>query len=341
MISTCSHGISGLLIPLSKKVSPLNLDLGSKTIYSQHIMIIEKINSVLYWAIIGILLLNIMQRKHHPHVEKKRTATVMLAVLVLILNMFAALILQFELPQWTLIPALLVPITVGYLMRSKLLVFTLNCTECDERLSMNNVLYHDDNLCDACRMELHPELFEKAPTDEEVLPEIPAPADARSVEEIDWDLWEPTETAVICYIFHEGKVLLINKKTGLGNGMINAPGGRIEDLETAREAAVRETIEETGITPLNLREVGILDFQFIDGYALKGYVFFADDYTGELTETDEADPFWVDETAIPYEQMWEDDQLWLPKAIAGSYVIGRFIFDDRTMLSSSVTESRS
>ncbi len=167
------------------------------------------------------------------------------------------------------------------------------------------------------------------------------PADARSVEEIDWDLWEPTETAVICYIFHEGKVLLINKKTGLGNGMVNAPGGRIEELETAREAAIRETIEETGITPLNLREVGILDFQFIDGYALKGYVFFADDYTGELTETDEADPFWVDETAIPYEQMWEDDQLWLPKAIAGSYVIGRFIFDDRTMLSSSVTESRS
>ena len=37
------------------------------------------------------------------------------------------------------------------------------------------------------------------------------------------------------------------KKRGLGEGYFNAPGGHIEEAETAMEAAVRETKEETGV----------------------------------------------------------------------------------------------
>lgn len=126
--------------------------------------------------------------------------------------------------------------------------------------------------------------------------------DLKSVEEVDWDGWEPEETAVICYIFKDNKVLLINKKTGLGKGKVNAPGGRIEAGEMPMEAAVRETREETGLTPLNLKYVAQLSFIFTDGYSLKGFVYFADDCSGELKETDEADPFWQPSEAIPYEK---------------------------------------
>lgn len=305
-------------------------------------MILEKINSELYWVIIAVLFLNLTQRKHHPHVDKKRSATLFVAVLVLLFNMFVAMILQFELPEWTAIPALLIVVVVGYLLRRKIAIFRLRCERCSQRLSFNSIMYRDDNLCDTCHKEEHPELYVEEKEEE---PELSPQelnehyAQATDVNQIDWEIWEPTERAVICYTFSEDKVLLINKKTGLGNGLVNAPGGRIEEDETAAEAAVRECQEETGITPLGISQRGILNFQFTDGYSLKGYVFFAHDHSGTLTETEEADPFWVPVEQIPYEKMWEDDALWLPKALEGSFVEGFFIFDDRKMVSSSLSIS--
>jgi len=56
------------------------------------------------------------------------------------------------------------------------------------------------------------------------------------------------------------------------------------------------------------------------------------DHKGELTETEEAAPFWQDVDAIPYDKMWEDDAYWLPEAMAGKFVEGRFIFDGETRL---------
>lgn len=156
---------------------------------------------------------------------------------------------------------------------------------------------------------------------------------ATDVKEIDWNKWTAEKYAVITYIFSEGKVLLINKKRGLGAGKVNAPGGHIEEGETALEAAIRETQEETGLTPLNVKEAGKLYFQFTKGLKMEGTVFIADSCLGEAYETDEADPFWIDIKDIPYNDMWEDDLLWLPHVIKGKYIKGRFIFDDDDMLS--------
>ena len=89
-------------------------------------------------------------------------------------------------------------------------------------------------------------------------------------DEIDWENLKFTEEAVLCFIRNEGKVLLIHKKTGLGKGKINAPGGRIEQGETAAQAAVRECTEEVGLTPKAVVPAGTLHFYFRDGYSLKG-----------------------------------------------------------------------
>jgi 8-oxo-dGTP diphosphatase len=159
---------------------------------------------------------------------------------------------------------------------------------------------------------------------------------AIDVNEINWDLWQADKHAVITYIFSRGKVLLINKKRGLGAGKVNAPGGHIEPGETKLEAAVRETEEEVGLTPLHSREVGTLYFQFTNGLKMEGTVFIAEDYTGDMIETDEADPFWIKIEDIPYKNMWEDDLLWLPHVIKGKKIRGRFIFDDDNMLSYSM-----
>ncbi|MCK5156189.1 MAG: 8-oxo-dGTP diphosphatase [Spirochaetales bacterium] len=300
-------------------------------------MILEKITNEMYWFVIAVLALNLFQRKHQKRSQKKRTATLIAASLVLLLNVLFVLILTFGLPQWLGIPALIVPLAIGYRFRSKIAIFKRICPECGEKLPLKVTLYFDDNLCADCRLGKHPEMYRPPEKVEE--PEIEIePSEARKVEDIDWDEWEPQETAVVCYMFRGdgGEVMLIHKKRGLGNGLINAPGGRIEDFETAAEAAVRETEEETGITPINPVQVGVLNFQFVDGYSLKGYVFFAYDHTGEEKETVEADPFWADINRIPYDKMWEDDQYWLPEALQGKNITGNFIFDDRTMLSKDI-----
>jgi 8-oxo-dGTP diphosphatase len=150
---------------------------------------------------------------------------------------------------------------------------------------------------------------------------------------MDWTNWTPRERANLCFILKDGQLLLIRKKRGLGAGKINAPGGRLEAGETALEAAIRETQEEVGVTPLDPRKRGELHFQFVDGYSLHCVVFLAHGCEGEPIETDEALPIWTPVGAVPYHEMWADDAHWLPLVLDGKCFIGHFHFDGETMLS--------
>ena len=158
----------------------------------------------------------------------------------------------------------------------------------------------------------------------------------KHIQDINWEEWKPSEEAVITYILQKEKVLLIHKKTGLGAGKINAPGGRIEKGETPEEAAVRETEEEVGLKTWDLRYAGELFFHFTDGYKLKGTVFTTESFKGEMIETDEADPFWCSLDSIPWDRMWEDDIHWLPRVLKGEAFKGRFIFEGEKMIDSRI-----
>jgi 8-oxo-dGTP diphosphatase len=56
----------------------------------------------------------------------------------------------------------------------------------------------------------------------------------------DWKAWKPADVATLLFIIEGDRILLIEKKRGLGSGKVNAPGGRLEPGETAFEAAIRE-----------------------------------------------------------------------------------------------------
>ncbi len=160
----------------------------------------------------------------------------------------------------------------------------------------------------------------------------------RHVSQMDWQQWVPTEKATLLFVLQDGRILLIDKKTGLGAGKINGPGGRIEPGETAMAGAIREVQEELCVTPTGVRRAGELSFQFVDGYGLHGTVFTADGFEGQLCETREAAPIWTPVDQIPYERMWADDFLWLPMLLEGRGFCGFFIFDGDTMLDSQVRE---
>ena len=151
-----------------------------------------------------------------------------------------------------------------------------------------------------------------------------------------WPGWQPRERANLCFIVEGRRVLLIRKKRGLGAGKINGPGGKLEPGETPLQSAIREAQEEIGVTPSELEERGLLHFQFTDGYSLQCTVFIARGFTGEPIETAEATPMWFDFDQVPYDDMWEDDQYWLPQVLNGSRFIAWFDFDGEKMLSKVV-----
>ena len=48
-----------------------------------------------------------------------------------------------------------------------------------------------------------------------------------------------------------------------------------------------------------------------------GYAFTATGYQGSPRETREARPFWTALDQIPFDQMWPDDRIWLPRVLQG------------------------
>ncbi len=303
-------------------------------------MLVNVFQELFTWLMLFIILLNISQRKF-PNTEKKRKATILIAVDFLIVYTLVALVAIWKLPEWVswIFPVLGIAAIIVF--RKKFWPFRLHCVKCGKRLDYNRIIGYDENLCQDCYWEAHPEEKEaeeaKKKTPEELIEEKFISAD--KVDDIPWDYWEPTESCVLTYVTDGDKILMIMKKTGLGSGYINAPGGHIELEETKTEAAIRETKEETGLTVSDLEERGILRFQFKDGLRMLGYVFFTSSWEGELIEEcEETKPFWTDISTLDYDAMWEDDRLWLPMALEGKKFSGYFIFDDKTMLDSRIDE---
>lgn len=152
------------------------------------------------------------------------------------------------------------------------------------------------------------------------------------LRDIDWNTWQAKDLATLIFVVKEASLLLIRKKRGLGAGKINAPGGRLDPGEDPVRGAIREAEEELRITPLDPRYSGENRFQFVDGYSIHVHVFKATDFAGEPSETDEASPLWAPLDRIPYQEMWEDDPLWVPLVLQGVRFSGRYLFHDDVML---------
>lgn len=152
--------------------------------------------------------------------------------------------------------------------------------------------------------------------------------------------WQPKELATLCFVRQGFRVLMIRKKRGLGAGKINGVGGRLEKGEAPGVGVVREAQEELGITPLDAVPRGELHFQFLDGYSLSCTVFVASRFDGTPIETEEAAPLWFDIRQLPFDEMWEDDELWLRGALDGKSFRGFFVFDGEKMLSQELEWER-
>ena len=146
--------------------------------------------------------------------------------------------------------------------------------------------------------------------------------------------------ATLIYLVNDKRILLAMKKRGFGEGNYNGIGGKEEESDKSlKHAAVREAEEEVNvkIDPLSLKKMAVLDFFFPHvplekGFDQRVHVYFTEKWAGEPKETEEMRPEWFDRKQLEnhkcehYENMWPDDQHWLPLVLKGEKIKGTFIF---------------
>jgi 8-oxo-dGTP diphosphatase len=148
-------------------------------------------------------------------------------------------------------------------------------------------------------------------------------------------------SCTLLFLRKDDKILLAMKKRGFGAGLWNGVGGKVDPGETVEQAMVRECQEEINVTPKNFVKVAYHDFTndaATESWQQQVHVYLCDQWEGEPTETEEMAPKWFAITDIPYTEMWQDDQMWLPLVLQDKKVTGTFSFDEHNdILSATIT----
>ena len=102
------------------------------------------------WLLIAILLFNQLQKRYLETGEKKRFASLYIALLVLAVFIAAALVLRFNLTDLFLVPVIALLAAAVWIYRGKVFPYASRCTHCGKRLGMSRILFHDTALCAEC-----------------------------------------------------------------------------------------------------------------------------------------------------------------------------------------------
>ncbi len=120
--------------------------------------------------------------------------------------------------------------------------------------------------------------------------------------------------------------MLAHKKRGFGKDLWNGMGGKLEKGESMKESAIRELEEEVGVKAKvkDLRKVATHIFHLPENPPYpeedqEVQVFLINWILemGEPHESEEMNPKWFKKSEVPYDQMWEDDKIWLPRVLNG------------------------
>ena len=89
--------------------------------------------------------------------------------------------------------------------------------------------------------------------------------------------WAPDVT-VATVVAHEGRLLLVEESIG-GRLVLNQPAGHLEPDESLEQAAVRETLEETGWTVRCTHFIGSYLWSAADGRSFLRFAYAAETVT--------------------------------------------------------------
>lgn len=120
--------------------------------------------------------------------------------------------------------------------------------------------------------------------------------------------------STLCYIEKDDRYLMLHrvkKKNDVNHDKWIGIGGHIEPGETPEACILREAREETGLTLLDCRYRGVVDF-YSDKYPSEQmHLFTATEYEGEIITCDEGNLEWIGKKDLLALPMWEGDKIFL------------------------------
>ncbi len=135
--------------------------------------------------------------------------------------------------------------------------------------------------------------------------------------------------ATICHVIRSRRLLLKKANRGISVGKWNAPGGKSEPGEEPEECVRREVLEETGLRVSQLLYHGVLTF-FMDGgktLHTRAHLFSTNNAKGTARSSPEGPVRWFPLESLPFGEMWEDDQFWIPLMLRGVRFDATFTYD--------------
>ena len=118
----------------------------------------------------------------------------------------------------------------------------------------------------------------------------------------------------LCYIEQDDKYLMLHrvkKKNDINHDKWIGIGGKFEELESPEDCLLREVKEETGLTPTNFKQRGIVNFYSEIHEDEQMYLYSIYDYSGEITSCAEGELRWVDKDDLYNLTLWEGDRIFL------------------------------
>ena len=110
----------------------------------------------LFYLLLAVLALNLFQRRYQKLSERKRFATLYLAMLVLSWMILVIVVVALHWPEWLLIPFTLALAVVGAIFRRHTFPFRFRCVRCGQSLEAKRVLFFDSNACERCDPQAEP-----------------------------------------------------------------------------------------------------------------------------------------------------------------------------------------
>jgi len=144
----------------------------------------------------------------------------------------------------------------------------------------------------------------------------------------------------LCYIKKNNKTLMLHrvkKENDMHKNKWNGLGGKLIPGESPEECVIREIKEESGLNIKTPSLKGIITFPKFDNIEdWLVFVFTANQFSGELIDSDEGNLKWIDNSDILNLNMWEGDRIFIPWLNKNKLFSAKFYYSNNNYIKHEV-----